>query len=129
MNKKGFTLIEMLIVVALIAVVFGVAVPRITKTMGSSYKRNFETKKSLIVNTAEMYAQDKHNTLTPSGGPYNISVSDLLQNGYLEPDLARGEDCSYDEGCLVDDTGNILNNKTVKVEVKNKRYIGTWDNN
>lgn len=129
MNKKGFTLVEVLIVVALLAVIFSISVPRIINIIGSSDKRNFETKKSLIVNAAEMYVQDNHYELELTDA-YYVSVNDLLKKNYLEPDLAPGEgncNASYTEGCVVNGTdGTILNNNIIKVEVKNKRYIGVW---
>ena len=91
MNKRGFTLVEMLIVIALLAVLFGVVLPRVVKFLGSADKRNYETKKSLITNAAELYVQENRYALESEDSYYDeyfvICVNDLIREGYLEADV------------------------------------------
>jgi prepilin-type N-terminal cleavage/methylation domain-containing protein len=137
MNKKGFTLVEMLVVVSLLAVLASIVIPLVLNVNNSANKRSFETKKNLIVNAAEMYVHENHYSLSSSTNIstsknyYCVSVEEILTSTYLETDLNNGQkNCTSINGCVtnpVDDS--ILNSKVIKVEVKNGNYIGSWDNN
>ena len=131
MNKKGFTLIEILVVVVLLGVVIGLVVPRMTRVNTSIAKRNFETKKELIVSAAEMYVQEQYNGA--QGDSYCVSVEDLIENNYLEVDLKEninGCNSEYGYGCVTSPVDNsILNGKKIRIEENNGRYTGIWDNN
>ena len=58
-NKKGFTLVEMLVVIALIGVVIAIAIPSITLVRKRINIRLLNEKKDEILVAAQLYGSDK----------------------------------------------------------------------
>ncbi|MEG1506093.1 MAG: type II secretion system protein, partial [Bacilli bacterium] len=57
-NNKGFTLVEVLAVIAVLAVVIGISIPVFFKVKESTLEKQFENVKTEIENKAEKYAKD-----------------------------------------------------------------------
>lgn len=129
MNKKGFTFIEILAVIVLIALITVIAVPSIKLADKKIQTKNLQTKKDLIKIAAETYGDDNkevllyQSTSTYTDPSNNISypsitvtVGDLLNNGYL----------SKDKDSKTDDIKNpvtkaSLLSSTVTIYYKNNR--------
>ena len=59
-NKSGFTLVELLAVIAVLALILIIAVPKITKTLDNSKKRTLElSAKSLARSAEEAYLENQ----------------------------------------------------------------------
>ncbi len=82
-NSKGFTLVEMIAVIVLIAVLSVVAVSTYHGIHESSKKKTLEAKVNQIESAAEKWARE--NNITNST---NISVNNLVVEGYLSADEA-----------------------------------------
>ena len=83
-NKKGFTLIEMLVVIALIGVVIAIAIPSITLVRKRINIRLLNEKKDEILVAAQLYGSDKkfeQDTI--------IKVYELLDEKYIKKDTDR----------------------------------------
>ncbi len=80
-NKKGFTLVELLAVIALIAVLSVVAIATYRGINESSKKKTLDAKIAQIETAAEKWA--KENNITSR---MNISVNTLVVEGYLSAD-------------------------------------------
>ena len=114
MNKKGFTLVEILAVVALIAILFTVAVPGVMKISTKSKDSMYKNKITMIEDAATLYVDDYGVEDTKL-----ISVKDLLDTNYLKKEK---EECNGD--CVSnpkDDTG--LDNKKVCICKVNNRSV------
>jgi type IV pilus assembly protein PilA len=81
-NKKGFTLVELLGVIVIIAIIIAIAVPSYMKIKLSIDKKNYENKKELIEVAATKYSEDTNIT--------TLYVDDLIKSGYLEADDEDG---------------------------------------
>lgn len=84
MNKKGFSLVEMLLVLVLISIVFAIILPNITKMTSSSKEREIKGYKDLITENLEMYVIDKEKSMSWEGNTATISFDELKN---INPDI------------------------------------------
>ena len=68
-RKKGFTLIELLIVVGILAVVAAVAIPNLTRFMGSGKEESFDADKSAIQAASDAFYYEQDEYATADGNP------------------------------------------------------------
>ena len=78
MKNKGFTLVELLAVVAILAVIIGLSFVVFTRVQDDVLTQELENTVSYIEAQAENYANDTNITV--------VSVEDLILSGYVEPD-------------------------------------------
>lgn len=126
-NKKGFTISEVLVVIAIIGVILVIAIPSIVSIRKRSNERLLESKKDIILVAAELYAKDKGIT-----NDTYVYVYQLVNNGYVDADVEQNNGkCTGDntsKGCVinpVDDSS--LNNKQILVKITNETYIAIWE--
>ena len=81
MNNKGFSMIELLGVIIIIGILFAVAIPAVTKFIGSTRKRAYDN----IYESAYAAAQEKymHDLEDADHIDYEI-VKDLYNQGYMD---------------------------------------------
>lgn len=106
MNKKGFTLVEIISVVALLALVVIISVPIISNTGENIKKKTLQTKIENIEKAAILYGQNNRNKFTTvcndegeiCNGVNNgecicyeekITVEDLIDNNQIEADVVE----------------------------------------
>ena len=92
MNKKGFTLVELLAVIALVAILSGIAIPNIISTVNNSKKSTFLMDAKRMVSKAEyLFALNKsdRDTAATSGKIYKFV--DLNEKGEFQKDADDGE--------------------------------------
>ncbi len=81
-NKKGFTLVELMAVIVVLAIVIAIAIPTYSKIKNTIDIKNYANKKELIKIAATKFAEDTNITA--------IFVKELVENGYLEADDEDG---------------------------------------
>ena len=100
MNKKGFTLVEILSVLVLIGLLLALAIPGINKISSNMKKKSYNKKISLVESAAELWGQDNKTLLQSSNdcilsdketvSCYKITVGNLISANYLDSDNNSG---------------------------------------
>ena len=118
MNKKGFTLVEIISVVALLALIIIITVPIIGNTGENVKKKTLETKIENIEKAAVLYGQDNRGNFTIE--KENCELCSSVTNGecrcFNEKITVRklidpNEDGNFKDGYIEadDNSGNIKN--------------------
>lgn len=133
MNKKGFTLVELLSVIVIIVIISSIAYPKVLDIIGNSRLTAYNTVKKNIIDSAKIkYLADINNAdLT------EYSVKDLIKDGLIKKDIKNPlTDKEYDNNTRVlvtNEDGNIsykyIEGNTLYDIVKNKKNDGIYVEN
>lgn len=123
---NGFTLSEILAVIAIIGLIMVVAIPAILGISNSIKKRELETKKEALVAAAELYAKNNASKFKDIGTNVivKVPVRTLLYYGYVKAE-STDEVCNQDKviGCLVNPVTKISMNSDIVTINKNRSII------
>lgn len=105
-NKKGFTLIETLMVIALIGIISLILVPNVIFLINKNKKESCENLKKNIISATKIYVnENKYDLNFTCDNPIKITISTLIEVGKLSGDIK-------------DPTNEEVNLKNEEVEVK-----------
>lgn len=127
MNKKGFTLVEILCVIVLLALITVMATAGIMSMSKNSKENLYCAKIEIIETMASEYAVKYEKELNNSIDLYNgykslkIKVNDLVVNGKLEPDK--------DQNVLSPLDNSVMNDVEIIIYLKNNNIYAHIDNN
>lgn len=122
MNKKGFTLVELLAIIVLIGIIAIVAIPSMTQEIASNEEKTKTLNETNIENAvklyvAKYYANDAVSNLSCSGEQIYITLQMLKDDGLLS--LPEDSPCnSYKDKKFIKLCGNA------KLGIKLKDGIG-----
>lgn len=83
MNKKGFTLIELMAVLIILSIILVITVPKIMKYVSDSKEKAYQTQVQTIENAAKTFAINGNILLPDEGETVYITVQDLISTGTL----------------------------------------------
>lgn len=86
-NKKGFTLVEMLVVLSVLIAIFLIVVPEVTSLYRKSKENEYERFLSDIFLSTEAYVQkniNKYPELNTKNTKAYVYFNELLESGYLK---------------------------------------------
>ncbi|MGN1342120.1 MAG: prepilin-type N-terminal cleavage/methylation domain-containing protein [Bacilli bacterium] len=86
LNKKGFTLVELLVVIVILVVIMSIAIPSVTSSIERSKQKQKDAKIELIESAAELYADRYKNTFTADS---DVTVKELITEGLLTKEEAK----------------------------------------
>lgn len=117
MKNRGFTLVELLAVITILALILILVVPNIAKSTSTSKKKLYDTKVSNILGGAVQYGQDEYASIVSEndedeeGNFYirRIIVQDLVPK-YVPADK--------EESTVIDPRDNIKNLNSLKIKIK-----------
>lgn len=122
LNNKGFTLIEILATVAIMSILFGVAIIGVSKYIEKTQRDAYETMQKTVYDAAASYHQNNPTETT-------VDIGSLLTYGYLETlkdPTNKSTDC---EGTVTivktAGSGTKLDSYEYKVELKCSKYNTT----
>lgn len=81
MKKKGYTLVELIGVIVLLAILITLVSTSIVKVIKSSHKAMDDATMKVLYNQASAYL-DKHEVVT-ANGVYSVKISDLINDDKL----------------------------------------------
>lgn len=85
MNKKGFTMIELIAVIIILGIIALITVPIVNNSLKNAKEKMLEEQKTRIVDAARKYALEYTDNLPMTGSSnYLISIDDLKKDGYIE---------------------------------------------
>lgn len=87
--KKGFTLIEMMSVIVIIALISLLAFPNIVSQIKKGEDITSDSIKSIVISAAKKYVADNPEKYDDA---YCIPISELVSNNYIKLDIVNNED-------------------------------------
>lgn len=131
MNKRGFTFVELLSVMTLIAVLGLIAFPSVTSLLKKATDNKYESFLSNVYVATEAYIQDyieNYPQLNETGGVAYVYMAGLVANNYLKSSLSNPKYC-VDDNCSSKRISTCRNN-VCRVDdytiVVTKTEIGTY---
>lgn len=82
-NKRGFTLVELLAVIAILAIILTIVVSSVTNTISTSKDNLHDQQAKQLENSARMWYLESDKDLSDNES-CKISVSDIISDGYIE---------------------------------------------
>lgn len=104
-NKSGFTLVELIAVVAILGLIALIVYPAIGSVIRNSRESAYKDQVSVIESAAKNWSIDNASTLPDNGTVYRLPVNTLLDEGYITDDEVK-------------DPRNSSKNLTGNVEIK-----------
>ncbi len=119
-NKKGFTLIEIIVVIAIIGIILIIAIPTTLLISKSIKERAYEAKWTSLIAAAELYGKNNKDAFGEAT-QIQIPVETLLAYGYITSDSTY---CERTVGCIIDprDEKTIMNDEPITIR-KNKSAV------
>ena len=117
MNRKGFTLVELITTITIIGILSAVAIPMVNKYFLSTKDKTYNTYVTTLYNAARSYLE-KNTIFIPTSNEekdLEISADTLLKEGYIDELVdpsKKQEQCDYTNSKVV------VHNNLGKDEIK-----------
>lgn len=115
LNKKGFTLVELLAVLVILIAITSIAIPTINSALERSKGKQNEQRIRIIESAAELYVSEHKNTL----GGECIKVDTLKNEGYLDEESSKDADGNSFTGAVAISEGKYVYKKTSEISLGN----------
>ena len=116
MNKKGFTLVELLAVIIILAVILTIILPSVSRTLKKSKNTIYDIQINDILNSTYDYSL-KNLKLLPESGKTYITLNELKKHGYIENNIKDPKT-----------NKNFENDLVISIENVGSKYKNTLDN-
>ena len=128
--KKGFTLIELILVILLLSIIALISIPVITGITKDAKNKSYDQQLESIYNATRNYTT-KNPGILPEEDEYDsscVSVTDMQKAGVLESkdiiNPAYSEECKDDEKCRSEYLNGVV---IITWNVDNNKYKYTYD--
>jgi len=86
LNKKGFTLVELLVVLVILVVIMSIAIPSVTSSIERSKQKQKDSKMEIILSAVDIYADRHKNSLNSNS---IVTIIDLIDEELITPEQAK----------------------------------------
>lgn len=86
LNRKGFTLVELLVVLVILVVIMAVAIPSVTSSIERSKQKQKDSKIELLESAAEIYVDRHKNSIGTNG---IVTIINLVDDGLVTKEQAK----------------------------------------
>ena len=114
MNKKAFTLIELLAVIALLVIIFILVVPAVNKVINRAKDTTYQKQINTILDAAYDWSLKNTENLPSEGNKTFVTLSDLKFDGFIDSDIKdtkTSEPFPDDLVISITNVGNTYKNK------------------
>ena len=99
MNKKGFTLIELIATIVIMALILIMVMPSITALVNNNEDKDYEYYGDALIEAAKIFVNKEGEDITSLGtinfiGCIDITYQDLIDSNLIEPITEENTDCS-----------------------------------
>ena len=101
MNKKGFTLVELMAVIVVLGIIITIAVVNVIGQSKKTRNQMYETKVTMIEKAAELYGQDRYAEF--GSEPKIVPIYELVSTNYIKKD---DKNCTLQTNCVKDPRDN-----------------------
>lgn len=119
-NNKGFTLVELLATITILAIIGLITIPVITKSINSATNNAYEVQEKALILGAKSWGADEENfyKLPISGQTISVTLKDLKTGGYVDSDITNvSTNEKFDDDCTKVDISNINGKLSYKVNL------------
>ncbi len=86
MNRKGFTLVELLVVLVILTVIMAIAIPSVTSSIERSKQKQYDSKMEIIISAVDIYI-DRHKNSIDSNSI--ITIVNLINDDLITLEQAK----------------------------------------
>ena len=128
LNNKGFSMVELLAAISIMAILTGVAITAVTRYQDKARQKSYQAMETSAFDAAQNYIQDKGLIITSSK---TILITTLVDEGYLpnlEDPANKGSYCHSGSQVVVTKiTGSsgTLDKYRYAVTIKCKKYTSS----
>lgn len=109
LNRKGFTLVELLVVLVILVVIMAIAIPSVTSSIERSKQKQKDSKLEIIESAVDIYI-DRHKNSIQSNSI--ITIVDLIDDNLITKEQAKDP---FDESRTICGYYSCLDNEWYEV--------------